>query len=202
MLKDEDYSKIEYVYDNKNRKTEAKYFDTSSLKYIVKYQYNSKGLITEMARFDKQGNLMNDDYGIAKRTWEYEKNEVVPVVEKWYNSRGEYIYYRNYNKDKGEWGDLERPAGAWQSDIRDLKRSLPMQIDDGLVLKDVQYTSNSVTFIIRCTGVSIRTLSAWDFELLIDWFREYKSDISERLPRNVRCKLLVQDRTGNELFTL
>lgn len=200
--KDEDYAKVEYLYDSQNRNTEIKYYGTSKLLYSMKYVYNSKGKVVELSRYDSSNKLSNDEYGVAKRTVEYEKNEVVPVVQKLYSAQGTHIYYCNYDKKSGEWGNFERPAGAWQNDIKAWKNQLPQNLTDWLVLSNIQYTSNSVTFTLKCTDISIRTLSYEDIEGYKEYFRNNKSYFSEGLPKNVRCILKVQDRTGNEMFTM
>lgn len=200
--KDEDYAKVEYVYDDKNRNTESKYYGVSSLKFSWKYRYNSKGKVVEMSRYDSKGNLSDDEYGIAKRTVEYETNEVVPTIQKLYSKGGTQLYYCNYNKDTGEWGNFERPAGAWQNDIRQWKSDLPQNLTEWLVLTDIQYTSSSVTFTLKCTDVSVRTMSSADIESYKEYFRNNRSYFTEGLPGNVRCTLRIQDRTGNNMFSI
>ena len=198
----EGYAKIEYTYDEKNRNTETKYYGVSSIKYSWKYKYNSKGKVIEMARYDSKNNLANDEYGVAKRVVEYEANEVVPITQKLYNAKGEHIYYCNYDKKAGEWGDFERPAGAWQNDIRAWKNQLPQNLTDWLVLSNIHYNSSSVTFVVKCVDVSIRTMSSDDIESYKEYFRNNRSYFSEGLPKNVRCIIKVQDRTGNDMFTI
>lgn len=199
--KDEGFAKAEYDYDDKNRNTEIRYYGVSSLKYTTKYKYNSKGKLTEILQYDSKGK-MTDDYGIARITLEYEENEVVPLIQKVYNKDGEYILYSNYNKATGEWGEYERPAGAWQNDIRKWQRGLPENLNDWLVLTDIKMTSNSVTFILKCTNVSVRAMSNADVETYRQYFRENRSFFADGLPSNVRCILKVQDRTGKEICTI
>lgn len=155
-----------------------------------------------MARYNSKDVLESDEYGVAKRVVEYEQNEVVPVTQKLYNAKGEHIYYCNYDKKNGEWGDFERPAGAWQNDIREWKNRCPQNLTDWLVLSNIYYNSTSVTFVLRCTDVSIRTMSSDDIEGYKEYFRNNRSYFKDELPKNIRCILKVQDRTGNDMFTI
>lgn len=99
-------------------------------------------------------------------------------------------------------GDFERPAGAWQNDIRAWKNQLPQNLTDWLVLSNIHYNSSSVTFVVKCVDVSIRTMSSDDIESYKEYFRNNRSYFSEGLPKNVRCIIKVQDRTGNDMFTI
>lgn len=90
---------IEYTYDNENRLLLEKRYNSkkelvSETAPIIQYHYNNEGQITQQSFLDANNQkvtrmMEDDDYDIAKISYEYEGDEV--IVMHYYNIKGELL---------------------------------------------------------------------------------------------------------------
>ena len=96
---------IEYTYDNQNRLTLEKHFNSNKelveeTAPIIKYSYDDNGKVVQQsflnAEQESVTRLMDDDdYDIARIAYEYE-GEIISMMH-YYNSKGELL-----GSEKGE----------------------------------------------------------------------------------------------------
>ena len=98
-----DYAKVNYVYNEKRQTTQEKYFDKrNKLLYSFSYEYNGHSQLTELSVTDGNGRPDVSRYGVSKIVITYEDDEVTPRKRTYYRNSS-VLLVQTWDKNKGDW---------------------------------------------------------------------------------------------------
>ena len=109
IVKGESYCKRVHVYDDRGLEIEDQYHNLNGCYEKQVSKYNDKGQMVEWRNCYGNGSLkpIEGSMGIARFTVAYQSDEMTPTVQKFYDTRGNVVVYRNYNARTRQWGEFK-----------------------------------------------------------------------------------------------
>lgn len=206
MSKSYGYAKLVNDYDGKGNLTSAKYYDAHGrLERDERTKYNSHNMPSVMYICGADGKQSDKKLGFSKVVVSYQNNGVTPVQRKYYSTAGKLLGTQPYNTKTGQWGEISVTGGSpqlaaeasWKSAWLDAQRSCPMQMAQGVVMKNVIVYSDAVVVNIQLTQ-----LTGSDIESNMDTYRAAMRELRDflrrntRMPSGVSLKINVFDKDG------
>lgn len=204
--KSNNYAKADYSYDKHGNKVESKFFDTSRCIRIETWKYNDKNRFIEQRVCDGNGKLSDKFYGVARMTVDYDKTGVLPLTQKYYSQTGALLGTQTWNEKKGEWGEIKMTgqvsadisSSNWQETVRNQAKQCPQKLDKGVYVQSINYTSSSVTVILKLSEISKYDAGEFDEDTVKEECKTIKAQLRKTwvLPNNVSLTIRIVDKAN------
>lgn len=207
LLNDEDYSKIEYAYDDKNNIVKKSFYGTDGHlrknSYAIQKFVFENGNRTEISYYDANNNLYNNanSLGQAKEVYSSFDTDGTARVCNLYSANGTLLKTFNYDDSQG-WVDSEP---AWRQTWKSIMPECPIELTDEIELISVKLpTAKSCSITIRYVEVSKYNLSNSDLQDHKTEIYEIAKSLKENaeMPDNTTLVIIVVDKAKRELFNV
>lgn len=180
--------------------------------HIEKFYYDEKFKLAKTELFDKNDKPVNCSAGFQKIVFTY-GIDGVPTTRKYYSKSNSLIKTERYNKITDDWETYDEAreinsrnsvgssTAVWQNNVRSYALTCPIDIGNNIKITSINYTSNSVTVILK-----FYVLSKSDIEENISrkTLIVFKTKLREELgiPVNVSLVINVLDKAGNKVYAI
>lgn len=208
------YSQIKAKYNNDNRVVEYKYYDEkgnlqSNDYAIARFKYNASGEKTEEAYFDYKDMPCETKNKYHKIIYEYDSNGKLKY-SKYYKKNGSSLgVLDSEGKLVSSTGGTTHNSKGTSSDlvslVSQIKSKCPIQIVNGLTIKNVIYVSKAIAYVCQLSEYSKYQL---DNNELADLINNVKSEarkskyVDVLLSAKIAVYLIVNDKADRFLFKI
>ncbi len=223
------FCRIEYEYDGLGNQTSMFYYNTSGTRiYTVRQKYNDHKVMTRQEVFDAGGRPSNDLSGYAVMEVKTSADGYTPVSQRYLRADGVLLGSKYYNKSTGQWQDApvadstpavrtdnssKSPAeerqgsnsgsgsgdNSWMADMRRQAAACPREIEDGIVMRSIRVSANSITITIANKNISGRNFDRSEVAQFARGYLSYPRDYFN-VPASVRCSVVIYNRENQQIY--
>lgn len=201
VSKSNGYAKAAYRYDDKGNQTEINYYDAQGRCFRNEtISYNEKNRMVSYTINDGNKKPTDKFTQYAKAVVTYDKTGVLPVVQKYYTASGKLIATQHYNAKTREWQGPQMIT-SWRDNVVQANRECPVNVEDGLQIRKVSYSGNTVFVAFRMTKLSTSDLDSEKISMIRQYIANLKSPIRRmlKLPSSVSIEFIITDNSNNTI---
>lgn len=213
--KESGFHKVAYAYDSQGHKIEESYWGVqenailcSSHYHKLVSSYDAYGNLIEERVYGTDGRPTTCTSGYYKAVYTYKNNRERNTV-KTYSISGTLVSTFRWN---GEGWVLEgsstsaqevaTPSSDWMREMREAAAQCPQEVDDGIYLTKINYTSRSVEMTFKLTEVSKYELGEEKLSTIKSEIPAFKREFGKKLSAGIQWKIVVVDKADRVIITL
>lgn len=215
-------SKCTVEYDERGNITSMRYYaPDGKLRFENVRTYNDHNSVTSERILNAQGKPDDSIYGQSIAEFTYEADGITPRSVKFYNASHTLLSTMNWNKETRSWGQNQAAAqdssaagnkgkagssassggnASWQQAVRKQNETCPREIMEGMVMRKITCTDNSVTIVIVMKNI---TGNNYDRDEINDLGNDYRAFPHNYLgvPANIACHVQILNRNNSVIYS-